>query len=246
MLKLTFKLSTMQSIKLFKGLSAIAIALLCGACSSSDDDETARVRVVHLSPNAPAVNVKLQPVGARNNDDELRFDDLIYGESTGYGEVKTGNTNTEVFITQSGAEVKEQTKDLKENRFYTVLVSDFTTSLDLIFAEDPRLTPPSGSARVRAIHGAPSAPTVDIYVTAPEADLSGAPTLAGVPFQAVSDYLTIPGGDYRIRVTPANTKTVAIDSGSLNVPSGSVLSVIARDNVGGGAPFSFLVLDDRK
>ena len=59
--------------------------------------------------------------------------------------------------------------------------------------EDDRTAPPAGNVKVRAVHGAPSAPAVDVYVTAPGADLQTAtPALTNVPFGAASDYLAGP------------------------------------------------------
>jgi hypothetical protein len=86
---------------------------------------------------------------------------------------------------------------------------------------------------------------VDIYVTAPGADLQVAtPTLTNVPFGAASDYLEIPAGDYQLRVTPAGSKTVVIDSGMQNLAAGQLRTVIAVDGTGGGAPFGLLLLAD--
>lgn len=70
------------------------------------------------------------------------------------------------------------------------------------------------------------------------------PPLTNVPFGGASDYLTVPAGDYQVRVTPAGSKTVAIDSGSLTLAAGQVRTAIAVDNTGGGAPFDFLMLAD--
>ena len=111
--------------------------------------------------------------------------------------------------------------------------------------QDDNSTPAAGNARVRAIHGAPGAPAVDIYVTAPGADLETTiPLLASVEFGDVADYIEAPAGDYQVRVTPAGTKTVVIDSGTLTLSSGQVRTAIAVDAAGGGAPFDLLVLDD--
>jgi hypothetical protein len=86
---------------------------------------------------------------------------------------------------------------------------------------------------------------VDIYVTAPGADLTTAtPVLTGVAFGDVADYLEVPAGEYQVRITPAGTKTVAIDSGALTLESGQVRTAIAVDAPGGGAPFDLIVLAD--
>ena len=86
---------------------------------------------------------------------------------------------------------------------------------------------------------------MDIYVTAPGADLEAAvPILTGVAFGDVADYLEVLAGDYQVRVTPAGTKVLAIDSGALTLESGQVRTAIAVDAPGGGAPFDILLLAD--
>ena len=111
--------------------------------------------------------------------------------------------------------------------------------------EDDNTAPAAGNARVRAIHGAPSAPAVDIYVTAPGADLETAtPVLTGVAFGDVADYLEVPAGEYQVRVTPAGTKTLRSTAARSTLESGQVRTAIAVDAPGGGAPFDLLVLAD--
>jgi hypothetical protein len=126
-----------------------------------------------------------------------------------------------------------------------VIASGLVEAIELIVLQDDNSAPAAGTARVRAIHGAPSAPAVDIYVTAPGADLETTiPLLANVEFGDVADYIEAPAGDYQVRVTPAGTKTVVIDSGTLALSIGQVRTAIAVDAAGGGAPFDLLVLED--
>jgi Domain of unknown function (DUF4397) len=135
--------------------------------------------------------------------------------------------------------------DLTDGTDYTVIASGLVASIAPIVLEDDNSAPGSGNARVRAIHGAPSAPAVDIYVTAPGADLeTETPALSAVEFGDVADYIEAPAGDYQVRVTPTGTKTVVIDSGTLSLASGQVRTAIAVDATGGGAPFSLLLLED--
>jgi Domain of unknown function (DUF4397) len=78
-----------------------------------------------------------------------------------------------------------------------VIASVLVSSIEPIVLTDDNTAPAAGNVRVRAIHGAPSAPAVDIYVTAPGADLAAAtPVLTNVEFRQVADYLEAPAGTY--------------------------------------------------
>jgi hypothetical protein len=70
--------------------------------------------------------------------------------------------------------------------------------------------------------------------------------LSGVPFGAISGYLEVPAGTYDVKVTVAGTKTVAIEALSFSITEGFLGTVAALDAVGGGAPFSLSVLDERE
>jgi hypothetical protein len=218
----------------------LAATALTAACD--DDDNTgpegeARVRVVHASPDAPNVDVLL-------DDDEV-LSDVAYLEASDYLEASAGGHNVKVNAAGTATTVIDADVTLADGADYTVIASGLAAEITPIVLLDDNSTPAAGNARVRAIHGAPGAPAVDVYVTAPGADIETAlPVLTGVEFGDVADYLEVPAGDYQVRVTPAGTKVVAIDSGSLTLESGQVRTAIAVDALGGGAPFDLLVLAD--
>jgi hypothetical protein len=54
----------------------------------------------------------------------------------------------------------------------------------------------------------------------------------------------VPTGDYEVRVTPWNSNTVMINSGTLTLGAGQVRTVIAVDAAGGGEPYGVMVLED--
>jgi Domain of unknown function (DUF4397) len=218
----------------------LAATALTAACD--DDDNTgpegeARVRVVHASPDAPSVDVLL--------DDAEVLSDVPYLASSDYLATSAGDHNLKVNAAGTATTAIDADVTLADGTDYTVIASDLVAEITPIVLEDDNTAPAAGNARVRALHGAPSAPAVDIYVTAPGADLEAAvPVLTGVAFGDVADYLEVPAGDYQVRVTPAETKTVAIDSGALTLESGQVRTAIAVDAPGGGPPFDILVLAD--
>jgi hypothetical protein len=223
-------------------LTLLLAATAFTAACDDDDDNTgpegdARVRVVHASPDAPDVDVLL--------DDAEVLSDVPYLATSEYLETTDGAHNLKVNAAGTATTVIDADVTLTDGTDYTVIASGLVAQIEPIVLEDDNTAPAAGSVRVRAIHGAPSAPTVDVYVTAPDADLATAtPTLTGVDFGEFSDYLEVPAGDYQVRVTPAGTKVVAIDSGALTLSGGQVRTVIAVDAAGGGAPFDFLVLAD--
>ncbi len=219
----------------------LAGTALTAACSDDDDNTgpggEARVRVVHASPDAPAVDVLV--------DDAEVLGDVPYLASSGYLDLAPGQRNLKVNAAGTATTVIDADVDLTDGADYTVIASGPVAAIAPIVLEDDNTAPSAGNVRVRAIHGAPGAPAVDIYVTAPGADLEAeTPALTGVEFGDVADYIEAPAGDYQVRVTPAGSKAVVIDSGTLSLASGQVRTAIAVDAAGGGAPFDLLVLPD--
>jgi hypothetical protein len=220
----------------------LAAAVFAAGCSDDDDGGTAPtteagMRVVHASPDAPNVDVLV--------DDAQVLSGVPYLGASGYLDVPAGSRNVKVNAAGTSTTVIDADVDLTTGIDYTVIAGGLVSEIEPLVLQDDRTAPPAGNVKVRAVHGAPSAPVVDIYVTAPGADITTAtPALTNVPFGAASDYLTVPAGDYQVRVTPAGSKTVAIDSGSLTLAAGQVRTAIAVDTPGGGAPFDLLMLAD--
>jgi hypothetical protein len=219
----------------------LAATALTAACDDDDDNTgpegEARIRVVHASPDAPEVDVLL--------DDTEVLSDVPYLVASGYLETSAGDHNLKVNAAGTTTTVIDADATLADGTDYTVIASGLVAEIEPIILVDDNSAPEAGNVRVRAIHGAPRAPAVVVYVTAPDADLDAAtPVLTNVAFGDVAPYLEVPAGDYQVRVTPAGTKIVVIDSGALTLASGQVRTAIAVDAPGGGAPFDLLVLAD--
>ena len=225
----------------------LALALLAtfavAACDDDDDDvtgpvTTAQLRVVHASPDAPNVDVLVDNAAVLTN--------VAYKAASSYLEVPAGSRNLKVRATGTSTVVIDQNGTLAQNSFYTVLATGRVASIAPVVLTDDQTSPASGNVRLRLVHASPTAGNVDIYVTAPTADIATAtPTLANVAFRAASNYLEVPAGTYRVRITPAGTKAVAIDANNVAIVAGQVRTAVAVDAPGGGAPLGAILLADK-
>src|SRR4051794_549086 len=195
-------------------LTATALTAAC----SDDYNNTgpagqSRVRGVHASPDAPNVDVLL--------DNAKVLSDVPYLASSAYLETSAGDHKLKVNAAGTTTTAIDADVTLADGTDYTVIASDLVAQLTPIVLQDDNTAPAAGNARVRAIHGAPSAPSVDIYVTAPDADLATAtPVLTGVAFGDVADYLEVPAGGDQGRVGPAGTQTGGGHSGGPTLAGG--------------------------
>ncbi len=224
------------------GAAPISLVVQDGAGSAEilDAATPADVRVVHDSPDAPNVDVVV-------NDDFAAplVSDLAYPDFTPFVSVPPAAYNVKVTdsATQSVIAINVDLTLMPGIR-YNVLAVDTLANIEaLLVIDDPR--PVATESKVRIIHGSPSAGNVDIYVTAPQADISTIePTLTDVPFKANTGFLSLAPGDYDVTVTGVGSKTPAIGPATISIVGGGVYTAIARDATGSGGPFGLILMDD--
>lgn len=217
-------------------LALLAPVFLLSACNDDDDpppEAKAYVRVVHASPDAPAVDVTL--------DGAAVVSGAAFKAATGFATTTAGARAIKVNVAGSATTVLSANPTLTKDRYYTVFAANKVSSLEPLVVEEDGVAPTAGNIKLRVVHAAPSAPNVDVYVTAPGAAL-GTATLSNVAFKGVSDALQVPAGDYRVRVTPTGSSTVVYDSGTLSLAAGANLVAAAVDASTGNSPVSLLVL----
>jgi hypothetical protein len=224
-------------------LALTLLATLAVSACNNDDDvtapaTTAELRVVHASPDAPNVDVLVDNTAALTN--------VAYKAASTYLQVPSGSRNLKVRATGTTTVVIDQTATLNQGSAYTVIATGRVASIAPLVLTDDQTSPAAGNVRLRLVHASPAAGNVDIYVNAPTADITTAtPTLANVAFRVASNYLEVPAGTYRVRITPAGTKTVAIDVNNVALTAGQVRTAVAVDAPGGGAPLSAILLADK-
>ena len=235
-----------------KSASRLLLPLLFAAtlwgCSDSDDnsdvgertaagisDQQSGLRAVHLSSDAPAVDI------AVNNTKVL--EGVSYRQASGFLAVDPGSTDIQVLAAGTDTAVIEATLDLTAGNRYSVLAINDLANIEPLVITDSSESPADGFAAVRVVHGAPTVPEVDVYVSGPADDFSGlSPLLENVPFRAVSDELEVPAGDYRVRLTLAGDSNVVYDSGAIPLADGVEYVAVASLVNEGLSPVGLTVL----
>ncbi len=202
---------------------------------------TARIQVLHASPDAPRVDVLI--------DGRLAISGLDYGHGT--GEQALASNAAHLIAVQAetpGAPttvIGPTSLSLLANTDYVIVAEGPIASIGPVIFSHLLAAVPPASVQVEILHAAPNAPAVAVYVTAPGADLGSSTPFGTVAFQGSLGPEQIPAGAYEIRVTPADAVTpVLFDSGTITLGGGSDLVIAALQNTGpGAAPITLGVVD---
>lgn len=219
----------------------MSLAIFTFGCESDDNStptnpsvSTSKIRVIHTSYDAPAVDVRV--------DGTVAVSGLDYGESSGYARVASGTRNIKVSPAGSATPVViEADLTVAQNKEYTVYAVNTLASIEAIVSEDLR-TPNPNKAKVRFVHASPDAPSVDIKLNSG----SGPAVFANASFKDVSPYAEVDAASYTFVATPAGSTTEVVVFEPVPVENGKVYTVIARgtldnsDNV----PFEVRVFID--
>jgi hypothetical protein len=215
-------------------LAALA-ALLLSTASLSAQSATGRVRVMHASPDTPAVDIFV--------DGAKAVTALAFPSDTGYVPLPAGTHNVKVFVSPSdgtGDPALETDLNVAAGTDYTVLAVGLVGdgSLALLPLQDNNATPANGKAHVRLIHASPDAPAVDVAV-------AGTNTLVfeNVAFKATGDYTPVDAGTYNLEVRAAGTTTVALAVNGLPLKDRAVYSVVAVGLLEDGSLAAIPLLD---
>jgi hypothetical protein len=205
-------------------LTAVLVLVLALGTSALAQSDMARVRVVHASPDAPAVDVWV--------DGSVAFSNAPFKGITDYAALAPATYNVQV--TPTGATepvVIDADLALAANTDYTVVAVGLLADIEPLVLVDNNSAPAAGKAHVRFVHASPDAPAVDIAVA------NGGPVLfSNVAFKGVGDYLPVDAGTYDLEVRVAGTETVALEVPGVALADGTVYTIFAMGLAGGGEP----------
>jgi LPXTG-motif cell wall-anchored protein len=197
-------------------LPAIALAVAIAAPASASNHAT--VRVLHASPDAPAVDIYLDDaaVSALTN--------VPFATLSDYLDVPSGDHNVKVYATGTTTDpVIDVDVTLAAGTAYTIAATDAVAAITpQVLVDDP--APDCDTAQVRVVHFSADAPAVDI---APAGATPDEAVIKNLAYPDASDYVALPGGTYDLEVRPAGETTVALDLPGVAVEDCMAYSVFA-------------------
>ena len=206
------------------------VALLGTGAGSASAAADAMVRVAHLSPNAPNVDVYV--------NGHKTLSGVSYKTVSKYLKVPAGQYRFEVRPAGASASSKaviDATSRLSSGNAVTVAAVGALANISGKIYTDNLSAPASGQAKVRVIHAAASVPAVDVGV-------AGGPTLfRGATFPNATDYASVKAGSYPLQVRGAGSSQ-ALLSATQSVRAGSIYTIAAIG--GSGKPVELLPIVD--
>jgi hypothetical protein len=248
--------------------AAVGLTIACGTKEAptglQPTGATGRIRFVNLvtDPARNPVNAILEQVSFGVN--------LGYGGSTPSSLPAPNTANYSAIYAGSRSLVLKKTADttvtvasftlaMTENQDRTVYAVGGTgggavTSFSTI--DDNTTAIPAGQTAVRVVNLSPSAGAIDVFVTAPNADLAtAAPVAFNLAPSTASPYLNIAAiTAYQVRVVPAGTAAANRSANVLvsitpttpaTLGAGTGHTIVVADKAAGGGPPTAFVLTDR-
>ena len=227
-----------------KALALLTVGLGFAACTpmttnSSSATGTALVRVAHLSPNTPAVDIWLDGKvvdGLKN---------VPFKAVSGYLSIPAGKHDIAVYVAGTSSnpaiDVKGLALDAKAYTVAAIGVLGGTGAQALkpaVFVDD--LTSKAGKARVRVIHASPDAPAVDVAVQ------GGAVVVPNLAYPSATGYLELDAGAYPLEIRAAGMMAAVFKFSTPALEAGKVYTVFAIGRLGTAGEFGVLPVADAR
>ncbi|MEV4197641.1 DUF4397 domain-containing protein [Micromonospora globbae] len=195
------------------------------AAAAGPDTGVGYVRLAHLSPDTPSVDVYL---AARGAAEPRVFPGVGYGVLSDYLPLPAGRYA--VAMREAGAPAGDPPVLTTEvavvsGEAYTVAGVGRYADLGLRVLHDDLSAPDGGRAKVRVVQASVRAPVLDVAC-------ADGPTLAtGVQFATTTDYRLVEPGTWRLRLSPGGGRATEAE---IRLSGGAVYSLLVLDAEDGG------------
>jgi Domain of unknown function (DUF4397) len=200
---------------------------LFSATPAAGDAAVGYVRLAHLSPDTPKVDVYLDKLGDSTFAEQV-FHHVGYGDSSKYLALPVGTYRVSMRAENSpAASPPVITTDVivNEGAAYTVAGVGRFSGLGLKIFNDDLSRPTGGKAKVRVIQASIKAPIIDVSLP------DGTAIADNIAFSETTAYQIVPPGTWTLHLQPKPAGTSATISAPLL--AGSVYSLMVTDSANG-------------
>lgn len=220
-----------RKVKKVFALTLLALVLAAVAVVPTFAEGKAMVRVVHASPDAPAVDVYVNGNAA--------FTNLTFPKATDYAELAPGTYTINVFASSakgSGTPAIAVPNLTLEAKPYTVVAIGQLANIKPLLLVDNLAKPAAGKAHVRFVHASPDAPAVDITTS------DGTVLFPNIAFGKATDFTPVAAGTYHLQARAAGTSTVALDVPGVELQDGGIYTIFATGLLNGSPKLAATVV----
>jgi Domain of unknown function (DUF4397) len=199
-------------------IGTLAMLTLAAPAASAQSPGDGYVRLAHLSPNTPAVDVYLYSFG--DSTAQLVLDHVAYGTVSPFEQLAAGEYTVAMRLAGAAAStepVLSTTVSVSAGDAYTVAGMGPAAGLRLAVFDDPLTTPP-GSALVQVIQA--SLQQDSVSVTA-----GGTQLASDLPFGQATAFVSAPPGTWTVQVAGPSEHT----SEQVSLAAGTVQTLVVLD-----------------
>jgi hypothetical protein len=214
----------MRNLLVKLGALACALAAVTAVPVPAAAQTGAYLRLAHLSPDTPSVDVTVSAFSAPDGSQVVRG--VSYGDVSQYQTIQPGTYT--IAMRPAGADPKSDpvisaTLDAVAGRAYTVAGLGKFSDLSLRVLDDDISLPAAGQARMRVVNAAPLTGMLSVRRDA-------TPVIENAAFGDASPYTVVPAGPATLTVAPVDTASTTLP---VTLEAGGVYTVLVlqRDGV---------------
>jgi Domain of unknown function (DUF4397) len=198
------------------------LLLLALPATAAAQDTRAMVRVVHLSADAPKVDLYV--------DGTKTLEAVPFKTASKYRAMPAG-THTLAVRPAGSAATSTPTASVRASvragAPYSAVLLGPMAQLQAVVVGDDFTAPPAGRAKLRVIDAAPQSPPLDIAVA------DGPVLFRDVRFGEVTPFETVAAGTMAMEVRAAGTSRVLFTQGAAKIPAGMIVTLAGTISAGG-------------
>jgi hypothetical protein len=208
---------------LVSSLTVVLSGALPASASASAKADSSYLRLAHLSPDTPRVDVYLSAFGRPNFKQEVKG--VGYGDVSEYQTIQPGEYTIAMRPAGAAPETKpviSTTLSAGKGRAYTVAGLGAFADLALRVLNDEISLPPAGQSRMRVVNAAPHIGDLSIK-------REGTAVIERAAFGNASSYVFVPAGRTTLTVAPAEAKATNLP---ITLEAGGVYTVLVLEKDG--------------